>query len=107
MLIPRKETNGGMSAAPARNFDTTAPNDGWCWVRLVCSLYPVITYESECSSTDTSERTTASLSNIFAWRGKCSLICTPGTVVGIGLDSPRNSGGGAGLRSYMSRGLGA
>src|SRR5579883_840413 len=52
------------------------------------------------------DRTTLSLSKIFACRGRCSLICTPGTLVLIGLNSPRTSTGAFGLRSYMSMWLG-
>ena len=61
-----------------------------------------MTCESECSSTELSERTTASLSHMRACMGKCSQIWTPGTLVAIGLNSPRNSIGASGLRSYMS-----
>src|SRR5688572_8920751 len=52
------------------------------------------------------ERTTDSLSKILAWSGKCSPICTPGTLVLIGLNSPLTSAGAEGLRSYMSMWLG-
>jgi hypothetical protein len=50
----------------------------------------------------TSERTTDSLSNIFACIGMCSQMSMPGTFVLIGLNSPRNSFGASGFRSYMS-----
>ena len=43
---------------------------------------------------------------IFACSGRCSLISMPGTFVVIGLNSPRNSAGASGLRSYMSMWLG-
>src|SRR5262245_55062695 len=42
---------------------------------------------------------------LSAWRaerGKCSLICIPGTLVVIGLNSPRISAGASGLRSQVS-----
>ena len=39
----------------------------------------------------------------LACSGKCSQICTPGTLVAMGLNSPRNSLGASGFRSYMSR----
>src|SRR6185369_1941637 len=61
-----------------------------------------MTSVSECSLTETMERMHASLSHIFACIGKCSQICTPETLVSIGLNSPRNSFGASGLRSYMS-----
>src|SRR5438445_631049 len=48
------------------------------------------------------ERTQANLSHIRACRGKCSQICTPGTLVWMGRNSPRYSTGASGLRSYMS-----
>ena len=105
MLMPRKLTNGGTSDCPLRSLDTTDPNDGcWPWTaaRFTCSVYPVMTYESLCSSLATSERTTDSLSIIFACIGKCSQMSMPGTFVLIGLNSPRNSAGASGLRSYMS-----
>ena len=56
-----------------------------------------MTSESECSSTETMERMQASLSHMRACSGKCSQICTPGTLVSIGLNSPRNSVGRVGL----------
>ena len=80
----------------------TDPNDGWLAVVFSRALLPVITSESECSSTDTIERTQASLSHILACSGMCSQISTPGTFVWMGLNSPRNSAGASGLRSYMS-----
>src|SRR5262249_52753393 len=47
-------------------------------------------------------RISAILSAILACRGMCSQISKPGTLVGIGLNSPRNPAGALGLRSYMS-----
>ena len=47
-------------------------------------------------------RTTASLSAILAWSGISSQMSKPGTLVLIGLNSPRYSAGAPGLRSYMS-----
>src|SRR5206468_5668005 len=41
-----------------------------------------------------------------ACRGRCSPIWMPGTLVAIGLNSPRTSTGALGLRSYMSMWLG-
>ena len=37
-----------------------------------------------------------------AWRGMCSQIWTPATLVWIGRNSPRYSIGASGFRSYMS-----
>ena len=54
-----------------------------------------------------SERTRAYWSARAARRGRCSQMCTPGTVVAIGLNSPRISGGASGFRSNVSRWLGA
>ena len=53
-------------------------------------------------STNWTVRTRASLSAIRACNGMCSQMSNPGTLVLIGLNSPRNSDGAAGLRSYMS-----
>jgi hypothetical protein len=41
-----------------------------------------------------------------AWCGRCSPIWMPGTFVLIGLNSPRNSAGALGFKSYMSIWLG-
>src|SRR4051812_19590819 len=100
--MPRRLTNGGTSAVLPRTFETTAPNDGDWRMRFWLSLQPVMTSVSECSSTEAMERTAASLSHILAWSGKCSEIWQPGTLVLIGLNSPRYSTGALGLRSYMS-----
>ncbi len=43
-----------------------------------------------------------SLSIMPARRGKCSQISMPGTLVLMGLNSPRTSAGASGFRSYMS-----
>ena len=56
-----------------------------------------MTSESECSSTETSERTTASLSHMRACSGKCSQICTPGTLVGDRLELAAELRRGVGL----------
>jgi hypothetical protein len=101
--MPRMLTKGGISLVErSRNFETTEPNDGCGDTRLVFSVKPVMTSESECSSTESTERITAILSHMAACCGKCSLICTPGTLVAIGLNSPLNSAGASGFRSYMS-----
>ena len=50
-------------------------------MRLLFSVKPVMTIESECSSAATIERMTASLSHMRAWRGNSSEIWTPGTLV--------------------------
>src|ERR1043165_7424788 len=46
------------------------------------------------------------LSAILARRGKSSQISMPGTLVGMGRNSPRTSDGASGLRSHMSWWLG-
>ena len=38
-------------------------------------------------------------------RGRCSQTCKPGTLVAMGLNSPRISGGASGFRSNVSRWL--
>src|SRR5689334_10240752 len=48
----------------------------------------------------------ANLSAILARRGKSSQISMPGTLVGMGRNSPRTSDGASGLRSHMSWWLG-
>ncbi len=45
----------------------------------------------------------ATRSMIFAMRGKCSQICTPGTLVEIGLNLPRMFSGASGFMSHVSR----
>ena len=52
------------------------------------------------------DRTIASLSMIRDCSGRCSPTSIPGTFVAIGRNSPRNSAGASGFRSYMSRWLG-
>src|SRR6516162_8383032 len=42
----------------------------------------------------------ANLSMILACWGRCSLMRIPGTLVSIGLNSPRTSEGASGFRSY-------
>ena len=48
------------------------------------------------------DRITASRSARAASIGRCSQICRPGTAVGMGLNSPRNSAGASGLGSQVS-----
>ena len=48
------------------------------------------------------DRMMAYLSAILANNGNCSLISIPGTLVFIGLNSPRRSAGASGLRSNVS-----
>ena len=52
-----------------------------------------------CSSTLTTDRITASLSIMDAWRGMSSDSRTPGTLVLIAENSPRNSFGASGFGS--------
>ena len=48
------------------------------------------------------DRISVNLWASLAMRGKCSQICSPGTVVGIGLNSPRYWSGDSGFKSHVS-----
>ena len=62
-----------------------------------------MTSESECSSTETIERTHGELvPHAGLQREVLADLRRPATLVSIGLNSPRNSVGASGLRSYMS-----
>ena len=64
---------------------------------------PVTLCELECSSRrPTIERITATLSISPAIRGRCSQMWTPGSLVAMGLYSPRMPSGASGLRSNVS-----
>src|SRR6266704_1397745 len=54
-------------------------------------------------SFDFIERSKVYLSACFAVKGRCSQIWMPGTLVGIGLNSPRYSLGASGFMSKVSR----
>ena len=49
------------------------------------------------------ERTSVVRCSHLAIRGRCSQSCTPGSVVAIGVNSPRTSAGASGFMSHMSR----
>src|SRR5579864_3139964 len=54
-------------------------------------------------SRDFIERRIVNLSACLAVNGRCSQICIPGTLVEIGLNSPRISLGASGFRSNVSK----
>ena len=90
------------SAGPC-TFDTHELNAGHTPLFAGVRGRPVMHwYASWSPELPTSERMMANLSIILAMRGNSSQIWIPGTLVWIGLNSPRTSAGASGLRSHMS-----
>ncbi len=84
-------------------FDTQAPSAGQKSSVRRSMCRPVMHwYEVWPPSLPTIVRMKTNLSAICAMRGKCSQMRMPGTLVSMGLNSPRMSTGASGLRSHMS-----
>ena len=85
------------------SFATTAPMEGQPPGGCPLALRPVRHWNASCDGSQSAiERISVNLSIIFASRGRCSQICRPGRLVGIGLNSPRISEGASIFRSNVS-----